>query len=157
MTTTTLDWIETERTRLRPFEGSDAEACCSWFIDPDVMQFIPGGRDATLDEVQRRIKGYCKHQEKHVLKRFHTDSRRAQRQCRAQNDRRRDGKSTRHSEPGPRSETHKDLQSTPDKCPTADVLEITQGELEAQREEQQDDAELRHVVVGGEDQAGHDQ
>jgi RimJ/RimL family protein N-acetyltransferase len=65
MTTTTLDWIETERTRLRPFEGSDADACCTWFTDPDVMQFIPGGRDATLAEVQTRIKGYRRHQAKH--------------------------------------------------------------------------------------------
>jgi RimJ/RimL family protein N-acetyltransferase len=77
MTTTTLDWIETERTRLRPFEGSDADACCTWFTDPDVMQFIPGGRDATLAEVQTRIKGYRRHQEKHGFSKriiFHRES-----------------------------------------------------------------------------------
>jgi [ribosomal protein S5]-alanine N-acetyltransferase len=65
MLTNATDWIETARTQLRPFEESDAEACCSWFSDPDVMQFIPGGRDATLPEVQRRIARYRKHQDKH--------------------------------------------------------------------------------------------
>jgi ribosomal-protein-alanine N-acetyltransferase len=59
------DWIETERTRLRPFDSSDAEACFSWFSDPDVMQYIPGGIDTTLEQTRRRIAGYCKHQDRH--------------------------------------------------------------------------------------------
>jgi ribosomal-protein-alanine N-acetyltransferase len=59
------DWIETERTRLRPFEENDAVAAFVWFSDPDVMRFIPGGPDATLDETRRRIAGYREHQSRH--------------------------------------------------------------------------------------------
>jgi ribosomal-protein-alanine N-acetyltransferase len=63
--TTTSDWIETPRTRLRPFERTDAATAFAWFNDPDVMQFIPGGIDKTLGDTQHRINGYCKHQAKH--------------------------------------------------------------------------------------------
>lgn len=56
------DWIETERTRMRPFEEGDAELCFPWFSDYEVMQFIPGGRDAKLEDTQRRIDGYRRHQ-----------------------------------------------------------------------------------------------
>ena len=56
------DWIETERTRLRPFEESDAEIAFSWFSDPDVMQFIPNGADRTVDDTRRRIAGYREHE-----------------------------------------------------------------------------------------------
>jgi RimJ/RimL family protein N-acetyltransferase len=56
------DWIETERTRMRPFEEGDAEAAFAWFSDPEVMRFIPGGPDATLADTCRRIAGYREHQ-----------------------------------------------------------------------------------------------
>jgi RimJ/RimL family protein N-acetyltransferase len=56
------DWIETERTRLRPFEEADAEAAHAWFSDPAVMRFIPRGRDLTVDETRARIAGYREHQ-----------------------------------------------------------------------------------------------
>jgi RimJ/RimL family protein N-acetyltransferase len=52
------DWIETERTRLRPFEESDAEEAFAWFSDPEVMRFIPSGPDATLEDTRRRIANY---------------------------------------------------------------------------------------------------
>jgi ribosomal-protein-alanine N-acetyltransferase len=59
------DWIETTRTRLRPFQPADAETAYAWFSDPDVMQFIPGGIDVSLADTRHRIEGYCRHQEKH--------------------------------------------------------------------------------------------
>lgn len=59
------DWIETERTRLRPFEEADAEAAFAWFSDAEVMKFIPGGPDATLADTHRRIAGYRDHQARH--------------------------------------------------------------------------------------------
>lgn len=59
------DWIETERTRLRPFEEADAVAAFAWFSDAEVMKFIPGGPDATLEDTRRRIVGYRDHQARH--------------------------------------------------------------------------------------------
>lgn len=59
---TAWDWIETERTRLRPFESADAEASHAWFSDPEVMRFIPRGRDITMENTRARIAGYCEHQ-----------------------------------------------------------------------------------------------
>lgn len=59
------DWIETPRTRLRPFEATDAEAAFAWFSDPEVMRFIPSGPDAAVDDSRQRIAGYCEHQERH--------------------------------------------------------------------------------------------
>lgn len=56
------DWIETERTRLRPFEESDAEQAFAWFSDPDVMRYIPRGPDSTVEDTRRRIAGYREHQ-----------------------------------------------------------------------------------------------
>ncbi len=58
------DWIETERTRMRPFEAADAEEAFSWFSDVEVMKFIPGGPDATLEETNQRIARYRQHQER---------------------------------------------------------------------------------------------
>ncbi len=57
------DWIETERTRMRPFEDADASAAHAWFSDAEVMQFIPLGRDASIEDTRRRIAGYRAHQE----------------------------------------------------------------------------------------------
>lgn len=58
------DWIETERTRLRPFEEADAEAAFGWFSDPDVMRFIPRGPDSTLEDTRRRVAWYREHQQR---------------------------------------------------------------------------------------------
>lgn len=52
------DWIETERTRLRPFEEADAETAFTWFSDPDVMKFIPRGPDATLADTRSRLASF---------------------------------------------------------------------------------------------------
>lgn len=59
---TMTDPIETERTRLRSFEDSDAEEAFTWFSDPDVMRFIPCGPDRTIDDTRRRIAGYREHE-----------------------------------------------------------------------------------------------
>ncbi len=59
------DAIETERTILRLFEEWDAEDAHSWLSDPEVMQFIPGGPDVTLDDTRRRLAGYRAHQEQY--------------------------------------------------------------------------------------------
>lgn len=59
------EWIETERTRLRPFELTDAEQAFTWFSDPEVMRFIPQGADATLEDTRRRIVGYVDHEMRH--------------------------------------------------------------------------------------------
>ena len=55
--------IETDRMILRPFD--DAKVSHAWFSDPEVMRFIPGGPDATLDHTRRRIAAYRSHQEEH--------------------------------------------------------------------------------------------
>lgn len=57
--------IETERTILRLFEEADAEIAHAWFSDPEVMRFIPGGADTTLDDTRRRISAYRAHQKQH--------------------------------------------------------------------------------------------
>jgi RimJ/RimL family protein N-acetyltransferase len=56
------DWIETPRTRMRPFEDSDTDEAFAWFSDDAVMAHIPGGRDATLEDTRRRIAKYREHQ-----------------------------------------------------------------------------------------------
>lgn len=56
------DWIETERTRLRPLEEADATAAFAWFSDPEVMRFIPRGPDHTIDDTRRRIAWYREHE-----------------------------------------------------------------------------------------------
>lgn len=57
-----IDWIETARTRMRPFEAADAEVAFTWFSDPAVMRFIPRGRDVTVDDTRARIASYREHQ-----------------------------------------------------------------------------------------------
>ncbi len=56
------DWMETDRTRMRPFEEADAEEAFAWFSDLEVMKFIPSGVDATLEDTRRRIARYREHQ-----------------------------------------------------------------------------------------------
>lgn len=58
-------FLETARTRLRPFQISDAEAAFGWFSDPEVMRFIPHGPDATLEASSSRIARYLEHEIKH--------------------------------------------------------------------------------------------
>jgi hypothetical protein len=55
--TTATDWIETERTRLRPFEEEDTEEADRWFSDAAVMQFVSRGPDRTFEDTRRRIIG----------------------------------------------------------------------------------------------------
>ena len=54
-------WLETERTRMRPFKEADAEHAFDWFSEFEVMQFIPGGADLTLEDSRRRIHRYREH------------------------------------------------------------------------------------------------
>jgi RimJ/RimL family protein N-acetyltransferase len=56
--------LETPRTRLRPFNPSDAEAAFGWFNNPEVMRFIPHGPDATLEASSGRISRYLDHEKK---------------------------------------------------------------------------------------------
>jgi ribosomal-protein-alanine N-acetyltransferase len=55
------DWVETERCGMRPFEESDADEAFSWFSDPKVMKYIPGGPDMTLGDTRSRIARYREH------------------------------------------------------------------------------------------------
>lgn len=57
--------IETKHTILRPFEESDAEEAFAWFSDPEVMRFIPGGADRSMEDTQRRIARYRAHEAEH--------------------------------------------------------------------------------------------
>ena len=57
--------LETERMILRPFRASDAAASFAWFSDPEVMRFIPNGRDETLGQSSARVARYMAHQELH--------------------------------------------------------------------------------------------
>lgn len=58
-------WIETPRTRLRPFEETDAEAAFAWFSDPEVMRFIPRGPDFEVAGTARRLATYREHHTRH--------------------------------------------------------------------------------------------
>lgn len=58
------DWIETERTRLRPFEEADAEIAHTWLGDPEVMRFVPRGPDATAAETRARLASFRAHDER---------------------------------------------------------------------------------------------
>jgi len=49
---------------MRPFEETDAEDAFVWFSDAEVMKFIPGGRDFTLNDTRNRIAKYRGHQER---------------------------------------------------------------------------------------------
>ena len=60
-----LEELSTPRTRLRPFTLADAPAAFAWLSDPEVMQFIPGGPDATVADVERRLTRYLAHQQQH--------------------------------------------------------------------------------------------
>ena len=55
--------IETERLLIRVFEPGDAEEMARAYCYPEVMRYIPGGADADLDAVRRRITTYRLHQE----------------------------------------------------------------------------------------------
>jgi GrpB-like predicted nucleotidyltransferase (UPF0157 family)/RimJ/RimL family protein N-acetyltransferase len=57
-----VNWIETKRTMLRPFEESDAEQAFAWFSDAEVMRFIPRGADRTIEDTRRRIGRYREHE-----------------------------------------------------------------------------------------------
>lgn len=58
-------FLETARTRLRPFQPSDVEVAFGWFRDPEVMRFIPHGADMTLEASAARIGRYLEHEAKH--------------------------------------------------------------------------------------------
>lgn len=53
--------ILTERLLLRPFTLEDAGITHQWFSDPEVMHYIPGGPDVTLDDTRKRIERYLQH------------------------------------------------------------------------------------------------
>src|SRR5438874_9029180 len=55
--------IETERLLIRAFEPGDADAMARVYCDPEVMRYIPGGADADLNAVHRRIATYRLQQE----------------------------------------------------------------------------------------------
>lgn len=57
--------ILTERLLLRPFTLEDAEVTHRWFSDPEVMRYIPGGPDASLEDTRRRIERYLQHEATH--------------------------------------------------------------------------------------------
>lgn len=59
------DLIETRRTLLRPFEETDADKTFAWFSDPEVMRFIPGGADRTIEDTRHRIARYRAHEAEH--------------------------------------------------------------------------------------------
>lgn len=50
--------IETNRLLIRPFEISDAEVAFEWLGDAEVMKYIPGGQDKTIEECKNRIFKY---------------------------------------------------------------------------------------------------
>jgi RimJ/RimL family protein N-acetyltransferase len=49
---------------LRPFAPADATAAFTWFGDADVMRFIGGGVDRTLNDTSNRLSRYINHQER---------------------------------------------------------------------------------------------
>lgn len=57
--------VLTERLLLRPFTLEDAGITHQWFSDPEVMHYIPGGPDVTLDDTRRRIERYLQHEVDH--------------------------------------------------------------------------------------------
>lgn len=59
------DVIETSRLLLRPFESADMDAAFQWLSDAEVMQYIPGGPDTSLEQTAARIARYRSHQAAH--------------------------------------------------------------------------------------------
>jgi RimJ/RimL family protein N-acetyltransferase len=50
--------IETNRLLIRPFTIDDADEAHVWLGDAEVMKYIPGGPDKTIEESQKRIIQY---------------------------------------------------------------------------------------------------
>ena len=57
--------LETPRLRLRPFVTADADAVFRYRGDPDVMQYIMGGAEKTIEDTQKVLGWYRAHQEKY--------------------------------------------------------------------------------------------
>lgn len=57
--------LSTARTTLRPFLPFDVQEAFGWFRDPEVMRFIPGGADQTLEQSAARIARYLDHEARH--------------------------------------------------------------------------------------------
>jgi RimJ/RimL family protein N-acetyltransferase len=47
--------LETDRLRLRPFRGDDADRLAALDADPEVMHFITGGAPTPRDEIEREV------------------------------------------------------------------------------------------------------
>jgi RimJ/RimL family protein N-acetyltransferase len=60
-----IEVIETERLRLSPFTVEDVEAAFRWFGDPEVMRFVPGGPDPSIEATRGRVERYRQHQAVH--------------------------------------------------------------------------------------------
>jgi ribosomal-protein-alanine N-acetyltransferase len=58
-----LTSLETQRLLIRPFVEADADAVFRYRQDPEVMRFIPGGADKSLEDTQRVIDKYNDHQQ----------------------------------------------------------------------------------------------
>lgn len=50
---------------MRPFEPEDVEEAFTWFGDPVVMRFIPGGPDTSMEKTKKRLAEYQEHQTAH--------------------------------------------------------------------------------------------
>lgn len=55
---------ESDRLLIRTFALTDTEKAFTWFHDPDVMKYIPGGPDQTLEQAKARIERYISHYRK---------------------------------------------------------------------------------------------
>jgi [ribosomal protein S5]-alanine N-acetyltransferase len=53
--------LETPRLIIRPYTLNDAIPAFALFNDSDVMEFIPGGIDHSLDDTEKRINNYINH------------------------------------------------------------------------------------------------
>ena len=71
--------VETSRTRMRPFDFSDAEQAFLWLSDSTVMQYIPFGADSTIEDTIARIGRYIDHQNRHGFSKWVVEDRKTKR------------------------------------------------------------------------------
>ncbi len=62
--------IQSTRLKILPFTLDDLEASCLWFQDPEVMRWIPGGADPSMDATRARIEKYIVHYETHGFSKY---------------------------------------------------------------------------------------
>jgi RimJ/RimL family protein N-acetyltransferase len=62
--------LETSRMFLRPIQLADAPVAYNWLTEPEIMRFMPGGPDRSMEQVEARLARYIAHQAQHGYSRW---------------------------------------------------------------------------------------